>query len=174
MKTRNGPEVRHGVATPGDFEERMRSAHAESELKPKTVEKKPASRGHGRVVRFYQSRMRKYRISLRRHSTRYLPDGEKVEEPRRTAQGNSFDVFFDGGIFRTSDPELIEALDASNRFGIYRDYWDAEAVRFEADKREAEEIAERLANDPQFADRLRVAIGKTDHAVAPTAPPSPE
>lgn len=129
-----------------------------------------APRADGEVV--YQSKAVNFRLQITAPARKYDPNTGVTEEQKpKVAQ-------FSGGVFRTSDPEVIARLETRNGrkapgFGFNLDYWrveDAVEARRAAD---TEEFVAKLAADPEFRERVTSRLSALGDGFKLPTPPKP-
>lgn len=132
---------------------------AAPKLGPKLVKR-------GRTKEDYVYEQRTFRSTITNRRITVLMEGPRFDSMGRRHEGENKYVQFREGIYRTSDPECIKAIERNNDYGI--SIWDVDAMA-EAAKAasvrtvkksviEDEEMLDALVADPNFLKKLDEAM----------------
>ncbi len=150
-----GADVREGKAV-----------DAVSQLADQAREAKKVTRKPGEVV--YQSKAANYRVQITAPASIFNPQTGRLEDVRPKA------AKFSGGIFRTSDQEVIQVIESLRGYGVNRDVWRVEEMTEFRRREQAKEYAFNLANDPELLEAVRAQLSPAVDGFAPPASVNPE
>lgn len=176
MSRRAAPQVVTGSRSPLDRTAAQPANVAESELQRQLAAVATFAGGapakEGEVV--YQSRYFAYRYQITAPADLFNPATGVVTRARPvTAQ-------FAEGVYRTSDPAIIERLDSSPECGVGKDFWRAEEMKKAALEKQVQSLTATVAaaGDPKLIERvvadLMPLLGKTEFELPAAPKPSAE